>query len=57
MPLLNDIVNQNTNLNSDLDTKAKTNDQRDKRIYVEAILFSSFEFFSVEIENLTNVKN
>ena len=57
MTLLNNIVDQNINLNSDLNTKAKTNDQRDKRIYVKAILFNSFEFFSVEIRNLTDVKN
>ena len=55
--LLNDIIDQNINLNNDLNTKAKTNDQRNQKIYVEAILFNLFEFFSVEIENFTDVEN
>ena len=54
---LSDIIDQNINLNRNSDTKTKANNQRDKRIYVEAILFNSFEFFSVEIENLINVEN
>ena len=55
--LLNDIIYQNISLHSDSNIKAKTNDQRDKKIYVDAILFNSFEFSSIEIENLINVKN
>ena len=55
--LLNDIINRNRNLNNNSDTKTKTNDQRGKRIYVEAILFSSFEFFFVEIEKFADFEN
>ena len=50
-------MNHDLNLNSDSNTKTKTNDQRDKKIYVEAILFETLEFFVNDIDNLIDVEN
>ena len=55
--LLINIIDHDLNLNSDFDTKVKTQDQRDKNIYVEAILFDAFEFSIVEIESFINTEN
>ena len=55
--LLTIIINHDLNLNSNSNTKTKINDQRDKKIYVEVILFDTFEFFVDEIDNLIDVEN
>ena len=55
--LLIDITDHDLNLNSDFDTKVKTNDQRDKNIYIKASLFDAFLFSILKIENFIDVEN
>ena len=52
-----EITDYNLNLNSHFHTKLKTNDQRDKNIYVETILFDAFELSIFEIKNFIDVEN